>query len=239
MKKHLFLLSMVAGLTMTACDLFTKMPSNFLKEFQGYELATSVKDGEKYLFGVYRSQRNYDVINFASGDYHRDSKGYYPFYMGVNAGGTVEGAAEIEIGMINSKEFTMKVVAPGKVWDGKYIGVYAAVSSYDNKVMSIALLDSPTQKSYEDPKSQKTYTSLCGTFQFFKKYDGKVAYAPAAVYAYPDLDPEPVPKFFGTDYVSQESLDKGEAEHNAIDCKSFEAALDYENYDLAHLYHKK
>ena len=241
MKKQLFLLPLLAGLALGGCSLFgggdneEKLPSHFLNEFQGYKLAKSVKDGGRYLLGVYRYQE--DWIRFADGEWHTDEKGYYPFYMST-VKGTVEGAAEIEVKMISDDEFTMQVFAEGKHWHQKYIGVYAAKSSYDNDVMSIALIDDPAQETYTDPKSGSTF-SFSTTFKFYTKYNGDVVYAPAAPFMYPDVDPEPVPKFLGTGHISETDKEAGKEDYTSIDCKSYEVALDYISYDLAHLYEKK
>ncbi len=259
MKKQLFLLPLLGGLLLTGCkitignksiyffekkgkeqeqenkeDEGEKLPDNFCEEFRGYKIARNVEDGGRYLLGVYRQKE--DLMRFANGDYHRDSKGYYPFYMGTVAGnedGVMTKAAEIEVKFVNDNEFTMQVFAEGQVWHQKYIGVYAASSSFGNSVMSIALLDSPDQTSYTDPKSSKTYQNPTSHFRYYEKYNDVLAYAPAAPFQYPDVDEELVPKFIGTGHASEG------ADYTSMDCKSYETALDYESYDLAHLYVKK
>ena len=244
MKKYLILLPMVAGLALTGCDLFKKkasLPSNFLKEFQGYELATEVKDGERYLLGVYRVKE--DLIRFANGDYHRgiDSQthqeSWFPYYMGT-IGGTVQGACEVEVKMVGNNQFTLQVFADGLAWHEKYIGVYGAVSGYDNKVVSIGLFDNPTQKTYTDPKTGKYYSSVATKFEFYTEYNGTTAYAPAAPYLYEGKDEEATPKFLGIGHASEQTIQE-EGDYFAIEGKSFEGALDYEAFDLAHLYKKK
>lgn len=248
MKKRLFLIPLTAGFVLTGCKvtLFGKtftffekkgstdveLPQNFLKEFQGYKLATSVKDGGRYLLGVYRV--NEDLMRFANGDYHRDGNKYFPFYMATVAG-TTEGAAEIEVKMVGNDEFTMQVFASGQVWDQKYIGVYSAESTYGNSVMSIALLDSPDQTSYTDPKDSKTSDNVSAKFKFYTTYEEMPAYAPAAPFQFPDIDEEKVPKFMGTGHNTSD----GEPDYTSIDCKSYDIALNSELYDLAHLYEKK
>lgn len=252
MKKQLFLLPLLGGLVLTGCQIkignktikfFEKKssdqnssdtsgfewPANFLPEFQGYKIATEVKDGGRYLLGVYRTRE--DLIRFANGDYHRDGNNFFPFYMGTVAG-TTQGAAEIEVKMKSADEFTMQVFAEGQVWHQKYIGVYAASSSFGNSVMSIALLDTPDQTSYVDPKDHKTWT-VSSTFKYYTTYNETMAYAPAAPFQYPDIDEEKVPKFLGTGHASEG------ADYTSMDCKSYEVALDAESYDLAHLYEKK
>ena len=254
MKKQLFLLPLLGGLLLTGCKItigkktfyiFEKKPSgneeqleelpeNFVDEFRGYKLARNVEDGGRYILGVYRQREN--LMRFANGDYHRDSKGYYPFYMGTVAANETDAmskAAEFVVKFVGDNEFTMQVFAEGQVWHEKYVGVYAASSSFGNSVMSIALLDSPEQTSYKDPKSGKTYTDLTSHFVYYDKYNGTVAYAPAAPYKYPEVDEELVPKFLGTGHASEGD------DYTSMDCKSFETALDYESYDLAHLYQKK
>ena len=211
-----------------------ELPSNFLKEFKGYKLAREVKDGGRYLLGVYRQKE--DLMRFANGDYHRDSRGYYPFYMATVAGNeedVMSKAAEFEVKFVGNDEFTIQVFCEGQVWHQKYVGVYAASSSYGNQVTSIALLDSPDQTSYTNPKDNKTFTDLTSHFKFFSEFNEVKAYAPAALYQYPEVDEEKVPKFMGTGHANEGT------DYTSIDCKSYEAALDYESYDLAHFYEKK
>ena len=248
MKKHLFLLPLIGGLVLSGCSLedlmFWKkkvkdsdLPENTLREFQGYKLATSIKDGKRYLLGDYRHRE--DLMRFASGDYHWDGGQFYPFYMGTVAG-TVEGAAEFEVKYTNKKagEFSLQVFAEGMPWHQKYVGVYAAKSTYDNQVMSIALLDDPAQTTYNDPKEHKDWR-VSGVFKFYETYEGLPAYAPAAPFAYPEVDPEPVPKFLGSSLILQEDFDNGEPDYISIDCKKWEDALSPEKYNLAHFYEKK
>ena len=255
MKKQLFLLPLLGGLLLTGCKftignktfyLFEKkpadsenegekeaLPENFCEEFRGYKIARTVKDGGKYLLGVYRKNEN--LMRFANGDYHRDSKGYYPFYMGTVAGNeedVMSKAAQIEVKFVGEDEFTMQMFCEGQVWHQKYIGVYAASSSYGNSVMSIALLDDPNQTSYTDPKNGNTFTPS-SHFKFYTEYNDTIAYAPAAPFQYPDVDEEKVPKFIGTGHANEG------ADYTSMDCKSYETALEYESYDLAHLYEKK
>lgn len=249
MKKHLFLLPLVGGLLLSGCSIEDLMfwkksskvefPANTLEEFKGYKIATSVKDGGRYLLGDYRHRE--DLMRFAQGDYHRDSKGEYPFYMSTVAG-TTEGAAEFEVKFTNKSkgEFSLQVFCANTSlpWNGKYVGAYAAKSSYDNQVMSLALLDSPTQTHYTDPKSGTSYTCK-GIFQFYTVYEDLPAYAPAIPFAYPNIDPEPVPKFLGSSLLSQENFDRGEPDYTSMDCKKWEDALTPDKYDLAHFYEKK
>ena len=245
MKKRLFLLPLIGGMLLSGCDfedlMFWKkatLPENTLEEFQGYKVVTKVKEGKRYLLGDYRHRE--DLMRFAAGDYHRDSKGEYPFYMSTVAG-TTEGAAEFEIKYTNKSagEFSIQVFTKDSSypWNNKYIGVYAAQSTYGNQVMSLALLDKPDQTSYTDPKSGNS-VKVSGTFTFVKTYEGLNAYAPAAPFAYPDVDPEPVPKFLGSSMITQEDFDKGEPDYISMDCKKWEDALDPNKYDLAHFYEK-
>ena len=251
MKKHLVLLPMIAGLALTGCDLFGKkdnkngdsvtFPDNFLKEFRGYELATSVEDGGRYLLGVYRVR--YDQIRFANGDYHWGTNSktkqwdWFPYYMGT-IGATVEGACEVEVKMVGNNQFTLQVFAEGKPWHQKYIGIYGATSGYDNKVTSIGLFDSPNAKTYTDPKTSDYYSSVATKFEYYTEYNGVKAYAPAIPYLFEGKDEEATPKFLGIGHASEETIAK-EGDYIAIEAKSFEGALDYEAFDLAHLYKKK
>lgn len=243
MKKGLFFLPLIAGMALCSCEfeIFgihiggdkTKndesTDTSIVYEYQGYKLAKEVKDGGKYILGVYRINEN--KMRFANGDYHRDDNGEYPYYMGTVEGTT--GAAEITVKMLGHGEFSMQVSAPGMVWDQKYIGVYAANSSFNNPVMSIALLDSPDQTSYS--QGGKTYTPK-GTFKYFEEYDGVKQYAPGVMFQYQGIDEEEVPKFLGTGHNANAEQ---EGDYTSFDCKSYEVALSRDAYDLAHLYEKK
>ena len=264
MKKSLILLPLLAGLTLSGCEinLFGKkivirgkdgenqnQNNNnnnnnnndggegntlyTLEEFQGHKLVKEVKDGGRYYLGVYRHEE--DLIRFFNGDYHRDSKGYYPYYLNTVAG-TVTGAAEVEVKFVGNDEFALLVHANGEVYDGKYIGVYSASSSYGNNVMSVAAFDSLDQTTYQDPKTQQRYTDFTMKFKFLSTYEGTNCYAPAAMFKYPDVDEEAVPKFLGTGHISEKSKEEGQSDYTSIDSKSYEVALDPEQYDLAHFY---
>lgn len=254
MKKQLFLIPVVGAFLLTGCEiklgntvikLFEKesteeaeLPENFKAEFEGYKLARKVKDGGRYLLGVYRTRE--ETMRFVNGDYHwginsqTKQEDWFPYYFGT-VGGTTKGAAEIEVKFVSDDEFTMQVFAEGQPWDEKYICVYNGSSSFGNDVMSIGLLDSPDATSYTDPKKKTTHENPCAKFKFFTSYEETVAYAPAAMFQFPNVDPEPVPKFIGTGH----NADEDEEDYTSMDCKSYEIALDYEQYDLAHLYEKK
>ena len=249
MKRRSLLLTMVAGLTLTGCSfddlMFWKkvedsdLPENTLREFDGYRLATKVKNKKRYLLGDYRHRE--DLMRFANGDYHRDDKGFYPFYMGT-VGGTTEGAAEFEVKFTNifKGEFSLQCFCEDTrlPWHEKYIGVYAATSSFENSVMSIALLDDPKQTTYEDPKEHKEWT-VSGICKFYKTYEGMPAYAPAIDYEYPGIDLDgPVPKFLGSSMITDEDWGKGKSDYISMDAKRWEDALTPGKYDLGHLYEK-
>lgn len=239
MKKQLLFLPLISGLLLAGCNKTVKdsdLPPHTLREFQGYRLATKVQDGKKYLFGDYRHRE--DLMRFANGDYHRDGAKEYPFYMGT-VGGTVKGAAEFQVKFINKSkgEFSLQCFAEGQVWNGKYVGAYAGVSSNDNKVSSIALLDDPKQTEYVDPQFGDTY-KVSGIFKFYETYEGFAAYAPAIPFQYPNLEPEAGAKFFGSSMITQQDWDKGEADYISMDCKRWEEALSNSPYNLAHLYEK-
>ena len=262
MKKQLFLLPLLGGLLLSGCKItiFGKtikigekeenkeqqneqeqelqLPNNILEEFQGYKLARKVKDGGRYILGVYRIKE--DLMRFANGEKHSDSKGKYPFYMETNSA-TVEGAAEIEVKMVGNDEFTMQVFASGKEWDQKYIGIYNGESIYGKQVVSIAMLDSPDQTSYTctapgkdgQPKTD-TYTDFVSKFKLIDQFEETVMYTPAAYAKFTALgDEEATPKFMGTGHASSG------ADYTSIDSKNTYDAVDPEVYDLVHLYEKK
>ena len=251
MKKRLLLIPLFAGLVLSGCGKDepkgdepvggdelppedTTDHSPVLKEeFGDYQLAKELKDHGRYILGVYRHED--DIMRFFSGDYHRDAKGHYPFYMGTLQNfDDYEGAAEIEVIFQNETEFVMQVHAPGMVWDEKYIGVYSAFSSSENAVMSVAAMDSIDQEEYFVPDSEGNPTTKqtdkpSAIFKFHSVENDVGIYAPAADYMYTELgDKEATPKYLGTagDFVS-------------IDCKQADIALDGVEYDLAHLYELK
>ena len=203
----------------------TVNPPVIKEEFGDYKIAKSLEEGKRYILAAYKHDQ--DKMLVFNGDYHRDAKGFYPFYLGGQLDST-ENAAEVEIHKLNNEEFTIQVHSTHVEWDGKYIGVYSAVSGYSNKVMSIAVLDSPTQETYVDPKSGKTTDKPSAVFKFHAKENEMDVYAAAADYKYEGVDEEKVPKYLGTS-----------GEYQSIDCKSFEVALDGVSYDLAHFYEHK
>ena len=197
-------------------------PPVLKEEFGNYKLAKSLEEGKQYILAAYK--QSLDKMLVFNGDYHRDAKGFYPFYLGGQLD-SVENAATLEIEKINEEDFYIKVHSTHEEWDGKYIGVYSAISGYANKVMSIAVLDSPTQETYTDPKSGNQTDKPSAVFKFHgHEYKGDI-YAPAADYLYEGVDEEIVPKFLGTS-----------GDYQSIDCKSYEVALDGAAYDLAHFY---
>lgn len=256
MKKRLFLLPVLAGLALTGCDfdffgLFGGDKSEqalqqlvdsgaALKDYKGYTIATKVKDGGEYLMGVYR--KNEDLIRFANGDYHRDSNGFYPFYM-ATVGATTEGAATVKVKFHTDKKFSLQLSCPGQPWDGKYVGFYPAKAS-KNWVSSVALLEDPTQKVFDtipykdkDGQHASEQKNCYGLFTWFDYCEGMPVCAPGITYQHPELDEEQVPKFMGTGHNA--NVSKGEDDYSSIDAKNWEAATDNEAYDLMHLYEKK
>ena len=258
MKKRLFLVPLISMLALTGCDLFKKkdntsgdggnssgLPpedttdhSPILKEeFGDYELAKTLTNGARYVLAVYKHEDEY--VRFFNGDFHRDANGHYPFYMGSSFDLSSETPAEVEVNFVSDDEFTMKVYAPGKVWDQHYIGVYSAHGSGGGPVMSIAYLSSPDQTEYVTPNSDGTIPAVdedhpltdvpSAKFKFHTVENDVKLYAPAADYKYAELgDSEATPKYLGTGLKFQ-----------SIDCKVASEALDGLTYDLAHLYQKK
>ena len=255
MKKRLFLVPLLGGFLLSSCSFSDLMfwqkkessqeeqkheykpdpkppedttdHSPVLKEeFGDYKLVKSPEPGKKYILANYRHDADY--MMFFNGDYHRDGDEFYPFYMGGTE--EVDESAEVEIESLGDDgSFAIKVsCAESLPWNGKYIGVYSATSSFSNPVMSIALLDSPDQTEYVDPKSDLETNPTNGTFKFYDEIEGLKVYAPAAMYQNEELDAEPVPKFIGT---------KGE--YVSFDCKSVDDALDGTQYDIAHFYEHK
>ena len=251
MKKRLMLIPLLGALALTGCDFFTglfnksdkaikELGNSVLKEFKDYKVVTKIKDGGEYLMGVYR--KNEDIIRFANGDYHRDAKGYYPFYLGT-VGATTEGAATVKVKFEDKTTFSLQMSAPGQVWDGKYIGLYPS-HAISRDVVSVALLDSPTQKVYntitnhQDNNKTSQQVKCYGLFTWFAYYDGKPACAPAITLLHPDTDVDPVPKFLGTGHNPNMETD-GQDDYTSMDAQSYETALEVDAYDLMHLYEKK
>lgn len=249
MKKRLLLAPIFASLVLTGCEftLFGKtirlfegstskldLPENFKQEFDGYKMATRLKDGGEYVLGVYRV--NEDIMRFANGEYHSDENGKYSFYLGTST--DVGEAAIVKAESLGDGEFSLRMIAEGKAWHNKYIGVYNAVSSYGKDVMSICCLDRLDQTSFKvtNRKEVKTVTAVTQThFKYYDTYEGSPAYTVGAMYKHEKLDEEEVPKFIGTGHNQGD----GEPDYISMDCTSYDVALSLENYDLAHLYEKK
>ena len=198
-----------------------------LKEsFQGYKLVKSVQDGKKYKLGVYKHAD--DKMRFFNGDYHRDGGAFYPFYLGMGDEDDIACAADVEVHFVSETEFTMQVSCDESLpWNGKYISVYSATSGYNNNVMSYALLDSPTQTEYIDPKSEQAIESVPNAlFKFYTTYTEKTCYAIAADYQHPEADDSANAKFMGTG-----------PKFRSIDCNmNADVAMQGYSYDLAHFY---
>ena len=251
MKKRLLLLPIFASLTLTGCEitLFGKtiklfepsstdsldLPANFKQEIDGYKMATSLKDGGEYILGVYRV--NEDVMRFADGNYHSDDNGQYSFYLGTST--DISEAAIVKAKSLGDGEFSLQMIAKGKVWHNKYIAVYNAKSSYGNDVMSIAALDELDQTTFTtiNRKTTTTVTAVTQThFKYYETYEDMPAYSVGAMYEHEGIDLSgPVPKFIGTGHNTNED----EADYISMDCKTYEVALELSSYDLAHLYEKK
>lgn len=254
MNKKLLLLGAIGVLSLSACSMFTGSKADVaidelaekgaaLKEFQGHNVVTKVKDGEEYYMGIYR--KNEDLMRFANGEYHTDTKDYYPFYMSTTSG-TTDGAATVTVKMINKikKTFGLQVNAPGKVWDGKYIGVYGSISSVGqhNPVTSLALLDDPNQTEY-DTITNKTQVltservTCSGVFQFFGYYENEPVCAPAVIYKNEFFGEETAaPKFFGTGHDPKLESGETKVDYFSMDSKLGVDAIDIDTYDLMHLY---
>ena len=158
-------------------------------------------------------------------------------------GGTTEGAATVKVKFEEGDKFSLQVSAPGQVWDGKYIGLYPskAISRF---VVSLALLDSPTQKIYntitnhQENNKTSQQVKCYGLFTWFNYYDDKPACAPAISLLHPDTDEDEVPKFIGTGHNPNMEEDN-EPDYTSMDAQSYETALNTESYDLMHLYEKQ
>ena len=251
MKKRLLMLPMMAGLLLSGCkftifgktitlfepasDTPSDLPENFKVEYEGYKMATKLKDGGQYVLGVYRINEN--LMRFADGNYHSDKNGQYSFYLGTTT--DVEQAAIVEATSLGNGEFSLKMIARGTPWHNKYIGVYSAESSYANKVMSIAPLDELDQTTFTvtNKKTTSQVTATTSThFKYYETYEDMPAYSVAAMYQHEGVDLEgAVPKFIGTGHNQSDN----EPDYTSMDCKSYEVALSLDSYDLAHLYEKK
>ncbi len=267
MKKRLFLVPLIGGFLLASCSLedlmFWKKNSEpeqgnkeqefkpdpvppedttdhspvLKEEFGDYKLAKTVEEGKRYILGVYRHET--DIMRFFSGDYHRDAKGFYPYYLGTLAADETTGAAEIEIKFKegSTTEFSMQVFTTNSElpWNGKYIGVYSAKAT-SNDVISIALLDSPDQTEYYSPDKPTVKTNATNGYWKFhttlrdkQRDEDRTVYAPGADYLHEELgDTEAVPKLLGT---------RGKFE--SMDCQTYEIAIDGIEYDLSHLYEHK
>lgn len=260
MKKRLFLVPLLGGFLLSSCSFSDLMfwqkkessqeeqkheykpdpkppedttdHSPVLKEeFGDYKLAKTVEEGKDYVFGVFRHELQ--KMRFFSGDYHRDSAGYYPYYLGTLAEDVTEGAAKIRIKFKegSTTEFSMQVFTDDDTlpWNEKYIGIYSAKAK-SRDVISIALLDTPDQEDYYSPNAPTVKTNKTnGYWKFHTTLEERNVFAPAADYRHTELgDSTAVPKFLGT-----------AGDFTSMDCQTYQTAIDGVEYDLAHLYEHK
>lgn len=207
------------------------------EEYNGYRLAKEIQEGKRYLLGAYR--HNSDTMRFFNGDYHRDGQGFYPYYLGTDEN-SVETAAQIEIHFVDGSttDFYIQVFTPDdttKVYNEKYLGIYTGTTDRENIVTSIALLDSPDQTTYHDPKKDTDHDDVCSTFTFIKKYTKETAEGNKEV----DMN-APCMWFTKAGDLSQNLIFMGTTinsnNYTSFDTQSVETASNGAAYDLAHFY---
>ena len=224
-----------------------KLPIPLMEEYGEYKLADSITAGTRYLLGIQRTfGSNKDQVRFFNGNYHEDNNGYYSFYMGTTQAknGDTSFAAEIEAEDAGNGEFYFKVYTEDEElpWNNHYIGVYPSITTGKKPTLSLALLETPTSKTFTQCGYTKeggqvdeevTFDTVISKFKFFNQYDERTVKAPGFTFQHSAKDEDqPCAKFFGTsaDFIS-------------FDCRSEKdpeiPALNPTLYDLAHLYVKK
>lgn len=246
MKKSLFLLPLLASLALVSCGekkggndddggdepqisaVQELTEGGYLKaEYNGYKLVEKPTDGHEYLIGIYK--HNKDKMTFVNGNYHSDSKGTYEYYMSTSEG--TADAAKVVVKFTGTDTFRLQVKAPGKAWDNKWIGIYAASSSYGNNVWSIAHLDTEGQATFT-PTGKQTAEKAYSDFTYVERFEDNAAAAFAVMVADSRADEDvATPKFFGTGIPKT-------GEYVSMDCAAYGKALDHDTYDLAHFYEK-
>lgn len=191
--------------------------------FGDYKRVGKPDEGHNYILGFYNSGAK--TMRFATGNYHSDVNGEYPYYM-ETTDNTVEGVATFTIEFTNDEKthFNIKVSCPGKPWDDKYMSIYGAISSYSNPVTSLAPVSDLNEK-YTTPSGDEV--DVVGEFEYVESYE-EVEYNTIGIY-YQILgnDEQPVLRMLGckyTDYVS-------------IDCSEISKADDAD-YAVVHFFEK-
>ena len=222
------------------------------EEYEGYRLVKTPEEGKRYILGAYRHK--IDKMRFFNGDYHSDSKGKYPYYLGTDVDST-EGAAQIEIKFLegSTTEFTIQVFTPDdetKPYNEKYLGLYTGLSNYGKLVTSFAQQDDASDTEYKDPvkEDDKIFDDVKTTFTFSEKCtqvsEGESkevdVYAPCIWFQKKTLkndkgedvpgDSEAHLIFIGTTINSEN--------YTSFDSEMVDTAIDGGAYDLAHFYEK-
>lgn len=201
------------------------------EEFQGYKRVGKPDVNKDYVLGYYDASAN--TMKFATGNFHSDSKGKYPYYMETQTTG--DGAAIFNVEYEDDKHFNIKVSCPGKDdWDGKYMAVYSAKSSFENSVASLAPVDNFTDL-YEDTISP-THTSnkykVHGSFEYIETFANGI-YDTLGIYVADEIDntdgveQEPILRMLGCKYATYKS----------IDCSSIDKAMG-DDYAVCHFFEK-
>ena len=205
------------------------------EEILGYKRVDNPTDGGKYLLGYYDFVTK--KMRFANGDYHKDDKGTYPYYL-ATTDNTATGAAEFQVDYVSEDEFTIHVTCSdsSKPWNNKYFGVYAATSSHANSVFSIAPCDDLNEQ-YTDLGGTKH--DVLGVWKFYQNatVDG-VTYQVNTIGAelvHPDSDTDPVLRMFGC--KCYDGYNKTASGYVSIDC-SAQSSCVATDYSIAHLYEK-
>lgn len=280
MKKRLLLIPLISAFALSGCDFMDtvkgwfspksedKTPSGKkesgddsdipelvvdhtpqIKEtYGGYKLARTLQEGKRYILGAYRHKS--DTMRFFNGDYHRDSAGYYPYYLGTVEDST-DGAAQVEIEFVGSSttEYNIKVVEiPGdgeKPYLNKYLGIYTGLTDRDNLVTSLAALANASDTTYTDPVKGTEHDDVKTTFTFTEKYNQTTETGTKEVDVY-----APCMSFARKTMTGSQGSVEGDAverlvfigtvinsnNYTSFDTQFVETATDGGAYDLVHFY---
>lgn len=241
MKKSLVLLPLLSALALVGCgkkddqgnqgnqeELIDKAGPAQVGDFKRVDNPVV---GKSYVFGFYLPED--EEVRFATGNYHSDSKGQYPYYMATKSTSSADDLDELAkftFEDAGNGQYKIKVTCEDteKPWHDMYVAVYAATSTYSNNVFSFAPVEDINQQYQPVDKTlspEGELVDVIGKFDFVKNGEGcklnTIGFT-AAHFNEPDDE-----KFrtFGCQYQ----------DYVSIDCSAIDKAIS-DDYSVAHFY---
>lgn len=210
------------------------------QDIEGHALVKEIEDGAEYYMGIYHTNGDdLDELRFINGEPHKDSKGSYPYYLGTDSEDdtSIEESAKVKIHK-NGDTFKISIHKQGAEYDGQYIGVYMATSSYNKDVFSIHMdangVSGKQTFDVTDARGTKTVSNTDVYYDFvWSTYNEDYelyTYSPTVMIK--DTRAEEnnaTPKYLGTGA-------NGDEYYISIDCKNEDSALGDETYSLTHFF---